>query len=182
VRKATNEWKLPSLRVPIAQQTDFSKPFAFYWEANVTMANSGECYPETHLVGCAFDTESEVTSFKTDLFTKIARFLLLQSVISQDVTRESFCFTPDLEKYEGEYTDDKLGKRWGIAQEEWEPIDSRITDLDPSNEYSPCHKYLPATQGTDRLVVAARQRTGRQSGQYHSGANLLAYRAAYLGV
>jgi len=71
---------------------------------------------------------------KTYLLSNIIRFLLLLSVISQDVTRENFCFIPDLGKYEGEYTDAKLRKRWGITQEEWELIDSRITDTEPDNE------------------------------------------------
>ena len=71
---------------------------------------------------------------KTYLFSKIVRFLLLQSVISQDVTRENFCFIPDLGKYEGEYTDDKLRKRWGITQEEWELIDSKMSNVEPSDE------------------------------------------------
>jgi site-specific DNA-methyltransferase (adenine-specific) len=60
------------------------------------------------------------------LFTKIVRFLLLQTVISQDVTRGNFKFVPDLGKYEGVYTDEMLCKRWGITKEEWEFIDSRI--------------------------------------------------------
>jgi len=71
---------------------------------------------------------------KTYLLSNIIRFLLLQSVISQDVTRENFCFIPDLGKYEGEYTDAKLRKRWGITQEEWELIGSRITDTEADNE------------------------------------------------
>jgi site-specific DNA-methyltransferase (adenine-specific) len=129
-----NKWKLLIPRAPIAGQTDFSKPIAFYYEANTRIAKPGECCTETYLVACAFDTKDEVVSFKTYLFTKIVRFLLLQSVISQDVTRENFCFVPDLGKYEGEYTDEKLRIRWGITQEEWELIDSRISNVEPSDE------------------------------------------------
>jgi site-specific DNA-methyltransferase (adenine-specific) len=129
-----NKWKLLIPRAPIAGQTDFSKPIAFYYEANTRIAKPGECCTETYLVACAFDTKAEVVSFKTYLFTKIVRFLLLQAVISQDVTRENFCFIPDLGKYEGEYTDAKLRKRWGITQEEWELIDSKISNVEPDNE------------------------------------------------
>ncbi len=124
-----NKWKLLIPRAPIAGQTDFSKPVAFYYEANVRIAKPGECCTESWLVACAFSTKEEVLAFKSYLFTKTVRFLLLQSVVSQDVTRQNFCFVPDLGKYEGRYTDEMLCERWGITQEEWEFIDSRIRNV-----------------------------------------------------
>lgn len=120
------KWKLLIPKAPIAGQTDFSKPVGFYYDGNVRIAKPWECCTESWIVACAFDTEEEVISFKSYLFTKTVRFLLLQAVVSQDVTREKFLFVPDLGKYKGEYTDDMLRKRWGITQEEWEFIDSRI--------------------------------------------------------
>jgi len=125
-RGLLGKWKLLIPPAPIAGQTDFSEPIAFYYEANTRIAKPGECCAETWLVACAFDTEAEVLSFKSYLFTKTVRFLLLQTVMSQHVTRDNFRFVPDLGKYEGEYTDEMLVKRWGITQEEWELIDSKI--------------------------------------------------------
>ncbi|HPP56900.1 MAG TPA: Eco57I restriction-modification methylase domain-containing protein [Anaerohalosphaeraceae bacterium] len=124
-----NKWKLLIPPYPIAGQTDFSKPIAFYYEANTRVAKPGECCTESWLVAGAFDTKKEILSFKSYLFTKIVRFLLLQTVISQHVTREYFCFVPDLGKYEGIYTDEMLMKRWGITKEEFEFIESRIRDV-----------------------------------------------------
>lgn len=121
------KWKLLIPKAPIAGQTDFSKPVKFYYEANTRIAKPGECCTESWIVACAFSTKSEVISFKSYLFTKIVRFLLLQTVISQDVTRKNFSLIPDLGKYEGEYTDKMLLKRWGITEEEWNYIDSRIS-------------------------------------------------------
>jgi site-specific DNA-methyltransferase (adenine-specific) len=60
--------------------------------------------------------------------------LLLQAVISQDVTRENFYFVPDLGKYEGIYTDEMLMKRWGITEEEFAFIESRIRNVDEAND------------------------------------------------
>ncbi len=122
-----DRWKLLIPRSPIAGQTDFSKPVGFYYDGNVRVAKPGECCTESYLVACAFATEDEVISFKTYLFTKIVRFLLLQTVVSQDVTKQNFCFVPDLGKYEGRYTDDMLMSKWGITREEWEFIDSKIS-------------------------------------------------------
>jgi site-specific DNA-methyltransferase (adenine-specific) len=131
--KLLDKWKLLIPYAPIAGQTDFSKPIAFYYEANTRIAKPRECCTETWLVACAFDTKKEVEAFKSYLFTKIIRFLLLQAVISQHVTRESFCFVPDLGKYEGVYTDELLMERWGITKKELTYIESRIRDADQEN-------------------------------------------------
>lgn len=132
-REILNKWKLLIPRAPIAGQTDFSKPIAFYYEQNTRIAKPGECCTETWLVACAFDTKEEVESFKSYLFTKIIRFLLLQAVISQDVTRENFYFVPDLGKYEGVFTDEMLKERWGITDEEFTFIESRIRNFEEQN-------------------------------------------------
>jgi len=124
--KLLDKWKLLVPPAPIAGQTDFSKPIAFYYEANTRIAKPGECCTESYIVAGAFKTEQEVTSFKSYLFTKIVRFLLLQTVVSQHVTKDKFCFVPDIGKYEGEYSDEMLVKRWNISDEEWKYIDSRI--------------------------------------------------------
>lgn len=128
-----NKWKFLIPPHPIAGQTDFSKPIAFYYEANTRIAKPGECCTESWLVACAFETKKEVEAFKSYLFTKTVRFLLLQTVISQHVTRENFYFVPDLGKYESVYTDEMLTKRWGITKEEFEFIESRIRDVGEGN-------------------------------------------------
>jgi len=124
-----NKWKLLVPPAPIAGQTDFSKPVGFYYDGNTRIAKPGECCTESFIVAGAFSTEGEVLSFKSYLFTKIVRFLLLQTVVSQHVTKDKFHFIPDLGKYEGEYTDKMLIKRWGISADEWGFIDSKIKNV-----------------------------------------------------
>jgi len=121
-----NKWKLLIPKAPIAGQTDFSKPVMFYYDGNTRIAKPGECCTASWLVACAFETKEKVLSFKSYLFTKTVRFLLLQNVVSQDVLRNKFTLVPDLGEYEGEYTDEDLMKRWGITEEEWQFIDSKI--------------------------------------------------------
>ncbi len=125
-----NKWKFLLPIAPIAGQTDFTKPIGFYYEGNTRIAKPGECCTESWFVAGAFDSESEVLSFKSYIFTKIVRFLLLQSVVSQHVTKQNFIFVPDLGHYEGVYTDNLLCKRWNISDEEWAYIDSRIKSVD----------------------------------------------------
>jgi len=126
------KWKLLIPKAPIAGQTDFSKPVGFYYNGNVQLAKPGECCTESWNVAGAFSTEKETLNFKSYLFTKTVRFLLLQAVISQDVTRRNFMFVPDLGNYDRIYDDKYLVKKWNISDKEWEYIDSRITKV--SNE------------------------------------------------
>lgn len=127
--KFLDKWKLLIPKSPIAGQTDFSKPVGFYYDGNTRIAKPGECCTETYLVAYASKSKEEVESFKSYLFTKIARFLLLQAVVSQDITREKFMFVPHLNKYDKIYDDDILRKKWDITDEEWEFIDSKIRDI-----------------------------------------------------
>lgn len=124
-----NKWKFLVPKAPIAGQTDFTKPVGFYYDGNTRIAKPGECCTESWIVAGAFDTEEEVLAFKSYIFTKTARFLLLQTVVSQDVTKKNYCFVPDLEKYEGQYSDEMLCEKWGITHEEWMYIDSRINNI-----------------------------------------------------
>ena len=124
-----DKWKLLAPKAPIAGQTDFTKPVGFYYDGNTRIAKPGECCTESWIVVGAFDSEDEVRAYKTYIFTKIVRFLLLQTVVSQDVTKKNYCFVPDLGKYSGVYSDDMLRELWGITEEEWEYIDSRISAI-----------------------------------------------------
>jgi len=114
-----DKWKLLIAFAPIAGQTDFSKPIKFYSTESTRIAKPGECCSETWLVACAFDTEQEVINFKSYLFTKTVRFLLLQHVISQNITRRNFSFIPDLGDYKTSYTDALLMEMWSLSADEW---------------------------------------------------------------
>jgi site-specific DNA-methyltransferase (adenine-specific) len=124
-----NKWKFLVPKAPIAGQTDFSKPVGFYYDGNTRIAKPGECCSESWLVAGAFESKEEVVAYKSYLFTKTARFLLLQTVVSQNITKKNFCFIPDLGKYDREYTDEYLRKFWDITNDEWEYIDSRISSI-----------------------------------------------------
>lgn len=128
--KILDKWKLLVPATPIAGQTDFSKPVGFYYEGNVKIAKPGECCTETWLVAYASNDKNKVHSFKSYLFTKIFRFLLLQAVVSQHVNKGKFRFVPHLDNYNKEYNDGILRKKWGITNEEWEFIDSRIKTIE----------------------------------------------------
>ena len=124
-----DKWKVLVPKAPIAGQTDFTKPIGFYYDGNTRISKPGECCTESYIVAGAFMTEKEARNYRSYLYTKIARFLLLQSVVSQDVTRKNFCFVPDLKNYAEPVTDYYLRERWNISNEEWDYINSRISDI-----------------------------------------------------
>jgi len=128
-----NKWKLLIPKAPIAGQTDFTKPIRIYHDHNAFVARPGEVCTESWILACAFTTQKEVMSFKSYLFTKVVRFLILQTVISQDINKMNFEFVPDMENYDRRFTDSYLCKRWSLTAEEWQYIDSRILDTDPVN-------------------------------------------------
>jgi hypothetical protein len=153
-------WKLLVPKAPIAGQTDFSKPVGFYYDGNIRIAKPGEICTESFIVAFAADTEKEVLSFKTYLFTKIVRFLLLQCVVSQDVTKQNYAFVPDLGHYSGTYTDDMLCKEWGITDEEWRYIDSRVKAVneisakdDPDAVTKAAHTNTPSKAKFDLAAI-----------------------------
>lgn len=134
--KYLDKWKLLIPKSAIAGQTDFSKPIGFYYDGNTRIAKPGECCTETYLVAYASKSRENVESFKSYLFTKIVRFLLLQAVVSQDITRERFLFIPHLSKYDVNFTDEILRERWGITDDEWDFIDSKIKAVSEINNRS----------------------------------------------
>lgn len=124
-----NKWKLLIPAAPIAGQTDFSKPVRFFYEGNTRITEPGTCCTESWLVAGAFKTKEETVFFRSYLFTKIARFLLLQTVVSQHISTKSFCFVPELGTYTKMYTDRMLCEKWGITDDEFSYIESRISDV-----------------------------------------------------
>ena len=125
-----DKWKLLVPKAPIAGQTNFSKPVRFYYDGNTIIAEPGTCCSESWLVIGAFKTKGEVESYKTYIFTKTVRFLLLQTVVSQNISKKNYSFIPDLGNYHGTYTDEMLCAKWGITPEEWKFIDSKISSTD----------------------------------------------------
>ena len=133
-----DKWKLLIPKAPIAGQTDFTKPLRMYHRKNAFVARPGEVCTESWIVAGAFKTRRETEFFQSYLFTKVVRFLILQTVVSQDVNRMNYAFVPDLIEYTGVYADADLCRRWGISDAEWSYIDSRVVETGGINEYGLC--------------------------------------------
>ena len=123
-----DKWKLIVPKAPIAGQTDFSNAVKIYYESNTSILAPGECCTESFIILGAFKTEQECLNYKSYIFTKPVRYLLLQAVVSQDITRQNYCFVPAFNKYDITYTNEYLYKLWDITPEEQAIIESRIAD------------------------------------------------------
>ena len=121
-----DKWKLLIPFAPIAGQTDFSKPIKFFNENNILVAKPGEIASETWLVAFSSEKEHEVLNFKKYLETKFFRFMLLQMVISQNITRNCYSFVPNLKHYKNEVNDNDLYKMFDISKREQQLINSKI--------------------------------------------------------
>ena len=122
-----DKWKLLVPFAPIAGQTDFSKPIRFFNENNTQIIPPGVICSESLIVLFSSNDKSKVENFRSYLNTKIFRFLLLQMVISQNITRSAYGLVPNLTSYDKEITDEDLIRLWDISEDEWKFIDSKIS-------------------------------------------------------
>ena len=126
VRNDIHLWKVLAPRAPIAGQTDFTKPIAFFNDNNLFIASPGEICTETYIVINSFDSESDAINFISYMKTKFFRFMLRMRVVSQDITRENYNWVPDVLDYSTKWTDKELYKKFGLTRQEQDYIKSKI--------------------------------------------------------
>ena len=107
--------------------------------SSVMMLNPGVVCTQSYLVGGAFATETEAKNFMAYLSTKFARYLLLQTITSQDLSPDKFMFVP-AEDYTSAgdinwTTDDianidrQLYAKYGIDAKEMEAAECTIKEM-----------------------------------------------------
>ena len=95
----------------------------------------GEVCTQSYLVSGAFDNPSHAENFLTYLRTKFFRFLLLQALTSQDISKEKFVFVPN-QIYNNPWTDEELYKKYGLTDEEISFIESMIKPIEVGGDTS----------------------------------------------
>ena len=83
---------------------------------------------ETYLVGNVFSTELEAKNCYSYLCGRFSRFLLLQTLAGQHITKEKFQFVP-LQDFSESWTDEKLYKKYKLSDEEIVYIESVIKPM-----------------------------------------------------
>ena len=119
-----DEWKVLMTRVQgtsAAVETKFlSKPI---------IAEPGTACTETYLVAGRFATKLEAMHCAKYLRTRFVRFLVSLRKPTQDAARGVYGFVPDL-PLNGEWTDAKLYKRYGLTEDEIAFIESQVAEHD----------------------------------------------------
>jgi site-specific DNA-methyltransferase (adenine-specific) len=103
------------------------------------VARPSEACTETYLVAGLFDSEGEAKRYATYLRTRFVRFLVSLRKSTQDAARGVYTFVPDL-PLDGEWTDAKLYKRYGLTAEEVAFLESQVAehdDVSPDDVISP---------------------------------------------
>ena len=88
-----------------------------------------EVCTETYLILGVFDNMTSAKSMLSYVQTKFFRFLLLQSLTSIHITKDSFQFVPTQE-YNEIWTDEKLYNKYKLSSEEIDLIESTIKPMD----------------------------------------------------
>ena len=84
---------------------------------------------ETYLVIGSFDEISQANNLVSYMKTKFFRFLLQQSLYSQNISKDRFQFIPK-ESWTEEWNDEKLYKKYSLTDEEISFIESMIKPIE----------------------------------------------------
>lgn len=96
------------------------------------VAGPGTACTETYLMIGVCESENEARNLAAYMRTRFVRFLVSLRKITQNITRDSYLFVPNLPMHRL-WTDDLLYKRYGINQHEVAFIESLIAER-PSDE------------------------------------------------
>lgn len=97
--------------------------------SSLSVLKPKEVCTETFLVIGTFDNENEANNMTTYVSTKFFRFLLLQSLTSIHITKNSFQFVP-LQDFTRPWTDEELYAKYGLTDEEIQFIESMIRPME----------------------------------------------------
>lgn len=97
--------------------------------SSLKILRPNEVCTETFLILETFDNEFEARNLVSYVKTKFFRFLLLQTLTSIHITKNSFCFVP-IQDFTEEWTDEKLYAKYGLTEEEIAFIESMIRPME----------------------------------------------------
>lgn len=92
-----------------------------------------EVCTDSYLIAYSSDDEAEVRNFYDYLCTKFFRFLLLQAVSSINLSKDKFCFIPQVDLSKS-WTDDELYKKYELSDEEINFIEAMMKPMDGEEE------------------------------------------------
>ena len=101
--------------------------------AKVALLKPYEVCTESYLCVGSFDNIEDAQNLEQYLHTKFARFLLLQALTSMNITKDKFCFVPQVD-FTKSYTDEELYNMFNFSKEEKNFIEAMIKPWDEDGE------------------------------------------------
>ena len=84
---------------------------------------------QSYLVAGFFDSRDEADNYLKYLKTSFVRFLLLQALTSQDISKDKFLWVP-IQDFSKEWTDKELYSKYDLTQKEIDFINSMIREME----------------------------------------------------
>ena len=97
--------------------------------ATLEILEPGAVCTFTYFIGGAFKSKEIAENCRKYLSTKFARFLLLQTMSSINITKDRFIFVP-IQDFKKTWSDNELYKKYDLDEEEIETIESMISIME----------------------------------------------------
>ena len=97
--------------------------------AKMQLLAPNEVCTDSYIIGYPSASEEEAMNFFNYLTTKFARFLILQSLSSINLSRESYTFVPT-QDFTRSWSDNELYEKYGLSAEDIEFIETMIKPMD----------------------------------------------------
>ena len=88
---------------------------------------------QSYLLAGTFNDEGSASNMANYLRTRFVRFLLLQAITSQDISKDKFCFVPT-QTFDRPWTDAQLFEKYGLSADESDLISSMVRPIENGDE------------------------------------------------
>ena len=96
--------------------------------STITILKPNQVCTQSYLVVNSFEKLYEAKNLVSYLKTKFCRFMLFQAITSQHISRDKFCFVPQLD-FKESYDDKYLFKKFNLDKKDINFIDSMIEEI-----------------------------------------------------
>lgn len=128
-RVQTNIESIDTIKVLCAKAGSVNGDFPNKVLGQIFVAEAPSVCTETFLIAGQFQNLVEAENYSKYLKTRFARFLLLLRTPTQNISKSCFAFVPDL-PMDGDWTDERLYRRYGINQDEIKFIESMVKEME----------------------------------------------------
>lgn len=125
----TNKYKVMISRVTSEHAGEPDKTGMYKVIAKMQMLNPGQICTDSYVIAYPSDSMTEVENFYGYLQTKFARFLILQTLSSINLSREKYTFVP-MQDFSKGWSDADLYKKYGLTTEESAFIEDTIKPME----------------------------------------------------